>query len=171
MDNLVWLARHPEFTGDPLTQVRRVMRRAREAVGRSEEGFARLLQAALPGRTITGPIVQAWESRPPPPPGDVLAVAIGLLGRDLVVELADGTTGGGDLAPLLAVPGIDTERLQSATARSHGVDRRVAEDLAVLTEEYWCLYHRMSPRSLQLVAAAHHDAMRRLVTSSVSTPH
>src|SRR5215831_8300387 len=142
MDNVIWLARNPRFGGDPLSQVRSDMRRAREAVGLDEEGFARLLQGALPGRTITGPIVRAWESKPPPPPGDVLRVALGLLNRDPVAALEDGESRArhapdtATLTALLAVPSVELDRLQAAAmGGGGGVDRRVAEDLSVLTEE------------------------------------
>ncbi len=183
MDNLVWPGRHRRYSGDPLTLVRRVIQRARESVGGSEEDLARILQAALPGRTIIGAIVAAWESGPTPPPGDVLAVALGLLGCNLVLELTDepaglplhaaqvGIPSGGHVAGQLVVSGIDAARLQAAATNGRGVGRRIVQDLAILTEEYWCLYHRMAPKSLQPVVAAHHDLMKRLLVNSSPGPH
>jgi hypothetical protein len=177
MDKLAWLARHPNFAADPLSLVRRVMRRARDHVGANEGEFADLLHSALPGRTITAAIVQSWEQKPPPPPGDVLAVALGLLGRNLAIELEEHPTSvvataygfpsldRRDPAFELVWSGLDTARLQAAAAGNRP-DQRLVDDLAVITEEYWCLYHRMAPRSLQPIVAAHHDLMRRLLANT-----
>ncbi len=181
MDNVIWLTRRPGFTGDPLTVVRRAMCRARECLGASEEEFGRLLQAALPHRKITAAMVRAWEHGPTPPPGDVLAVAMGLMGRALVIELEEGADDGAPAvrelggfdedSRLAAQPAVsvDAARLRASATGICGVDRRVVEDFAILTEEYWCLYHRMAPKSLQPVVSAHHDLMQRLLANSAAT--
>jgi Domain of unknown function (DUF4062) len=153
-DTLAWLARHPSFAANPLSLVRRVMRRAREHVGANEQEFASLLQSALPGRTVTAAIVQSWEQKPPPPPGDVLTVALGLLGRNLAIDLEEYPNPTVVTADRFPSPssrdsvfesvwsGLDADRLQAATAGNRP-DQRLVDDLSVLTEEYWCLYHRM----------------------------
>ncbi len=183
MDNLLWLARHPRFLADPLNLARRVMRSARVSRNLDEAGFATLLQAALPHRTITAAMVRVWEEKPPPPPGDVLVVAVGLLGLDLAAELAEEPTEaisgrtarvtirhvGRDAADLLDVlqdVAIDPDRLRAAARGETRVDRRLIDDLAALTREYWCLYHTLAPRTLLPATGAHFDLVCRLLEAA-----
>jgi hypothetical protein len=62
---------------------------ARSRGNMDEAQFAALLQANLPHRTINAAMVRAWEEKPPPPTGDVVMVAMGLLGLDLAVQLEE----------------------------------------------------------------------------------
>jgi hypothetical protein len=182
MDNLLWLARNPRFPADPLRLVRRVMRAARTRGNMDEAQFAALLQAALPHRIIDATIVRCWEEKPPPPPGDVLTVALGLLGLDLVVQLEESSlpamgvgvgsaTGpaGNDAAGLLDVlssAAVDPDRLQAAARGETRLDRRLIDDLAALTREYWCLHHTIAPRTLLPATTAHLDLLRRLLDAA-----
>jgi hypothetical protein len=118
MDNLLWLARHPRFSANPLSLARCIMHSARVSCNLDEVGFATLLQAALPHRTITAAMVRAWEEKPPPPPGDVVVVAVGLLGLDLAVEPDEPTD-----APRTGAPGPWTRTwvtMRPSAPRSRG---------------------------------------------------
>jgi hypothetical protein len=117
MDKLAWLARHPDFAAGPLSLVRRVMRAARMRVGANYDEFADLLQAALPERVVTGAIVRSWEEKPPPPPGDVLTVALGLLGRNLAIELEEDLAGPGTATVGLAPVGSRNSASESSRVR------------------------------------------------------
>jgi hypothetical protein len=182
MDNLLWLARHPRFSADPLKLVRRVMWAARTRDNMEEAQFAALLQAALPHRTINAAMVRAWEEKPPPPTGDVLMVAMGLLGLDLAVQLQESLdrppgpgarstidSAGNDavgLLDVLASAAADPDRLGSAARSNTRLDRRLLDDLAALTREYWCLYHTIAPPTLLPATSGHLDLLRRLMDAA-----
>jgi hypothetical protein len=184
-DNMLWLARHPRFPANPLGLVRRVMRSARTKGNMDEVQFAALLQAALPHRTISAAMVRAWEEKPPPPTGDVVMVAMGLLGLDLAVQLEEsaaaapsdgvpiaGDLGGNDAARLLdvlALAGVEPDRLRAAARGETRLDRRLVDDLVALTREYWCLYHTIAPRTLLPTTSGHLDLLRRLLDAA--PPH
>ncbi|HLH70452.1 MAG TPA: hypothetical protein VKY90_15900 [Candidatus Dormibacteraeota bacterium] len=61
---------------------------------------------------------------------------------------------------------IDPDRLQAAAWGETRVDRRLIDDLAALTREYWCLYHTLAPRTLLPATGAHLDLVCRLLEAA-----
>ncbi len=71
-----------------------------------------------------------------------------------------------DLLDVLQCVAIDPDRLQAAAWGETRVDRRLIDDLAALTREYWCLYHTLAPRTLLPATGAHLDLVCRLLEAA-----